>query len=120
MQPNPWMGGPGKPAKKLGSFTPVFMEEWKLQLWIQVGTTKHPGQAEIAQYLRLVFGIRHAHCQPHRRPILVVTNRHLTVEREGKLIANLTAAMHLNDQVVTIGTLLFKLCIALFGVSIHF
>ena len=120
MQPNPGTVGPGEPAKKPGSFTPVFIEEWKLQFWIKIGTTKQSGQAEVTQDLWLIFGIRYARCHSSRKYILVVTNRYLAVEREGKLIAYPATAMHLNDQIVTIGTLFFKFCIALFRVSIHF
>src|SRR5437763_8822253 len=120
MQPNPGTVGPVEPAKKPGCFTPVFIEEWKLQFWIKVGTTKQSGQAEVTQDLWLIYGIRHARCQSSRKYILVVTNCYLAVEREGKLIAYPATAMHLNDQIVTIGTLFFKFCIALFRVSIHF
>src|SRR6266700_4009630 len=120
MQPNPGTVGPGKLAKKPGSFTPVFIEKWKLQFWIKIGTTKQSGQAEVTQDLFLIFGIRHPRCQSSRRHIVVVTNRYLAVEREGKLIAYPATAMHLDDQIVTIDTLFFKFCIALFGVSIHF
>ena len=64
--------------------------------------------------------IRHSHCQPSRRHTLVVTHRYLAVERKYKLIAHTTIAMHLNDQVVTIGTLLLEETLRTFRVSIHF
>src|SRR5437868_9612682 len=101
MQSNPGTVGPGEPAKKSGSFTPVFVEEWKLQFWIKIGTTKQSGQAEVTQDLWLIFGIRLVSSQSSRKYILVVTNRYLAVEREDKLIAYPATAMHLNDQIVT-------------------
>ena len=52
--------------------------------------------------------------------MLVVANRDLTIEIKRKLITNAAAAVHLNDQVIPIGTLLIKERLRPFRISINF
>src|SRR6266566_3037585 len=112
--------------EQASSFGTILVEQRKLQAGIEIGAAQQADQVKVTEYLVPILWIRRGDCQfltgillSRQAAIFNVTTNTTTTECKCKWVAGMTATMHLDDEIIAVGSLLSKKTPGAMGDNIH-